>query len=187
MVKVCKLKWNMRAAKAQVSIRETESILGFESVKTHNICFLKTMGCLHVNQTKCFMMMIASFMDLHSIHNLCLQGIHCQCLHCPIFHKKLLLSTWYTTEKSHGLHNIKVDILNLSYHHPRQFLWAFRTRWWVSKTVLMVYSKRITICCLKDKITSFHFVSIFCKSLINFLSVKFFLNRSHYSKRLGKS
>ena len=30
--------------------------------------FSKTIGSLHVNQTKCFMMMIASFMDLHSIH-----------------------------------------------------------------------------------------------------------------------
>ena len=63
------------------------SLLGFESAKTHNIGFLKTMGCLHVNQTKCFMMIFASFMDLHSIHNLCLHGIINPCLHCRFIHK----------------------------------------------------------------------------------------------------
>ena len=31
-------------------------------------------------------------------------------------------------EKCHGLHDIQVDILKLVYHHPRRFLWAFRTR-----------------------------------------------------------
>ena len=31
--------------------------------------------------------MIASFMDLHSIHNLCLHSIHNLCLHCRIVHK----------------------------------------------------------------------------------------------------
>ena len=31
--------------------------------------------------------MIASFLDLHSIHNLCLHGIHNPCLHCRIVHK----------------------------------------------------------------------------------------------------
>ena len=45
------------------------------------------MGCLHVNQTKCFMMMKASFMDLHSIHSLCLHSIHSPCLHCRIINK----------------------------------------------------------------------------------------------------
>ena len=42
--------------------------------------------------------------------------------------QKLLVSTRYTTENSRGLHDIKVDILKLAYHHPRRFLWAFRTR-----------------------------------------------------------
>ena len=38
--------------------------------------------------------------------------------------QKLLVSTRYTTENSHGLHDIKVGILNLAYHHPRRFLWS---------------------------------------------------------------
>ena len=56
------------------------------------------------------MVMMASFMDLHGIQSLC--------LHCRIIHKKLLVSTRYTAEKSHGLHNIKFEILKLEYHHP---------------------------------------------------------------------
>ena len=35
--------------------------------------------------------------------------------------QKLLVSTRYTPEKSHGLHNIKANILKLVYHHPRWF------------------------------------------------------------------
>ena len=45
------------------------------------------MGCLHVNQTKCFMMMIASFMDLHSNHTLCLHGIHTRVYTVALFTK----------------------------------------------------------------------------------------------------
>ena len=60
-------------------------ILFFKSVKTHNIGFLKTIGCL--NQTKCFMMMIATVMDLHGIHNLCMHSVHNPYLHCLIIHK----------------------------------------------------------------------------------------------------
>ena len=65
MVKVCKLKWNMHAAKTQISMRGNRFYFGLNPPR-HNIGLLKTMGCLHVNQTKRFM--IASFMDLHSIH-----------------------------------------------------------------------------------------------------------------------
>ena len=63
--------------------------------------------------------------------------------------QKVLVSTRYTTEKSHGLHDIKADILKLAFHHPRRFLWAFRTRGWVSRTGLMVYSKGIAIFAVK--------------------------------------
>ena len=31
------------------------------------------------------------------------------------------MSTRYTTEKSHGLHDIKADISKLAYHHPDGF------------------------------------------------------------------
>ena len=60
-------------------------------------------------------MIMASFMDLHGIHNLC--------LHYRIIQK----TARYTTEKSHGLHDIKTDILKLAYHHPRRFICAFRS------------------------------------------------------------
>ena len=78
------------------------SLLGFKSAKSHTIDFLKTMGCL--NKTKCFMMMIASFMDLHGIHKPVSTLSHNS--------HKLLVSTRYTTEKSHSLHDIKADIFN---------------------------------------------------------------------------
>ena len=63
--------------------------------------------------------------------------------------QKLLVSTLYTSEKSRGLHDIKADILKLVYHHPRMFVWAFRTRGRVSRTGLMVYSKIIAIFAVK--------------------------------------
>ena len=63
--------------------------------------------------------------------------------------QKLLVSTRYTHKKSCGLHDIKVDILKLVYHHPRMFVWAFRTRGWLSRTGLMVYSKIIAIFAVK--------------------------------------
>ena len=62
--------------------------------------------------------------------------------------QKLLVSTRYTTENSYGLHDIKVDILKLADHHPRRFLWAFRTRGRVLRT--MAYSKRIAIIAVKQ-------------------------------------
>ena len=46
------------------------------------------------------MMMIASFMDLHGIHKSLSTLSHNT--------QKLLVFTRYTTEKSHGLHDIKV-------------------------------------------------------------------------------
>ena len=68
-------------------------------------------------------------MDLHCINKLCLLST---LYHQPLStlshnSQKLLLSTRYTTGKSHGLHDIKADILKLAYHHPRRFLWAFKT------------------------------------------------------------
>ena len=116
MVKVQKLKWNMHAAKAQISMRGNHVYKGFESAKSHNSGFLNTIGCL--NQTKCFMMMISSFMYLHGIHKPMSTRYPYPYLH---YHnsQKMFLSTQYTTEKSHGLHDIKADILKLTYHHPR--------------------------------------------------------------------
>ena len=63
--------------------------------------------------------------------------------------QKLLVSTRYTPKNSRGLHDIKADILKLVYHPPRMFVWAFRTRGWVSRTWLIVYSKRIAIFAVK--------------------------------------
>ena len=91
----------------------------------------------------------------------------------PIPHnpQKLNLPTRYTTEKSHGLHDIKTDISKLAYHHPRRvFFLAFRTRGWVSGTGLMVYSKRIAIFAVKktnwsENRSGLRLVSTFCKSL----------------------
>ena len=69
MAKGRKLKWNMRAVNAEISMRGNRvSLRSLMSM----LGFLNRMGSL--NQTKCFMMMMASFMDLHCIHNLCLQG-----------------------------------------------------------------------------------------------------------------
>ena len=50
------------------------------------------------------------------------------------------MSTRYTPENSHGLHDIKADILKFEYHHSGMFVSTFRTRGWVSSTGLMVYS-----------------------------------------------
>ena len=50
MAKVRKLKWNMRAVKAQISMKGADS---------DDSGFLNTMGSL--NQIRCFMMMMASF------------------------------------------------------------------------------------------------------------------------------
>ena len=63
--------------------------------------------------------------------------------------QKLRVSTRYTVEKSHGLHDIKADIFKVEYHHPRRFLWVFRTKWYISRTVTMVYSKEIAIFAVK--------------------------------------
>ena len=84
--------------------------------------------------------------------------------------QKRILPTRYTTEKSHGLHDIKTDISKLAYHHPRRFLWAFRPRGWVSGTGLMVNSKRIAIFAVKktkwsENQSGLRLVSTFCKSL----------------------
>ena len=53
MAKARKLKSNLRAAKAQISMRSNQ-VLGFVSVEFDDIVFLNTMRSL--NQTKCFMM-----------------------------------------------------------------------------------------------------------------------------------
>ena len=50
----------------------------------------------------------------------------------------------YVKKKQHGLHDIQTDILKLVYHHPRRFLWAFRTRGWISRTGLAVYIEDLT-------------------------------------------
>ena len=55
------------------------SLLWFPSAASDDIGFLNTRGSLY--QTKNFMMM-ASFMDLHLLQNLC--------LHCCIIHKNYL-------------------------------------------------------------------------------------------------
>ena len=49
------------------------------------------------------MVMMVSFMNLHGIHKPMSTLSHNS--------HKLLVSTRYTTEKSHGLHDIKTDIL----------------------------------------------------------------------------
>ena len=85
-------------------------------------------------------MMMASFMDPRYPKNLPTLSHNSQ---------KLLVSTRYTTENSHGLHDIKDIILKLTYHHPRRFLWDFSTRGLVSRTGIMVYSKRIAISAVK--------------------------------------
>ena len=65
MAKVSKLKWNMHAAKAQISMRGNRVYKGLHSPIMTMLAFFNTIGSL--NQTKCWMVMMASFMDLHGI------------------------------------------------------------------------------------------------------------------------
>ena len=76
MAKVRKLKCNVRTGKVQ----RKPSLLGFAFVDSYDTGFLNTMGS--INPTKCFIMMMANFMDL--------QGIRNMCLHCRIIHKDYL-------------------------------------------------------------------------------------------------
>ena len=104
--------------------------------------------------------------------------------------EQLRMSTRYTTENSHGLHDIKVDILKLTYHHPRRFLWAFRTRGYVSRTGLMVYSKKSRYLLLNrqiDKKIGWISASFPLSASQSLLSVKILLDRSNCAKRIGKS
>ena len=83
MAKVCKLKRYMRAAKTQISIRGNRVYKGLHSPIMKILAFfLQSFTKISFNQTKYFMVMMASFMDLHGIQNLC--------LHCPIIHKSCL-------------------------------------------------------------------------------------------------
>ena len=60
-------------------------------------------------------MTIVSFMDLHGIHNVTVSTLSHNS-------QNLFVSTRYTAEKHHYLHDIKADILEPAYHHPRRFL-----------------------------------------------------------------
>ena len=148
------------------------------------------MGCLHVNQTKCFMMMIANFMDLHSIHNLCLHNILSLCLHCHIIHKNCfclhdtpreramvyMISRpifWFShitiKDSFSGLSGLEGEFQGLHL-------------WHIVKELKYLLLKR-----QKNKKTGWVSTSFPLSASHSFLSVKFLLNRSNYAKRIWKS
>ena len=101
--------------------------------------------------------------------------------------QKLLVSTQYTLEKSHDLLNIQADILKLVYHHPRRFLWAFRTLKVNFKESAYGISKKLRYLLLKRQETGPVSSSFPLSACHSFLSVKFLLIRSNCAKGIGKS
>ena len=100
---------------------------------------------------------------------------------------KLLVSTRYTTENSHGLHDIKVNILKLAYHHPRRFSGLLGLEgefqglglWYIVKESRFLLLNR-----QNDKKISWISASFSANHSI--LSATFLLNRSNCTKRIGK-
>ena len=101
------------------------------------------------------------------------------------------MSTRYTTEKSHGLHDIKTDILNLAYHHPSGVFSGLSgldgefqglDLWYIVKESQYLLLKR-----QNDKKTGRVSNSFQLPASRSFLSVKFLLNISNCAKRMGKS
>ena len=148
------------------------------------------MGCLHVNQTKYFMMMIASFMDLHSIHNLCLHSIHNPCLHCRIIHKNCFCL--HDTPRKRAMvytisrlifcisHIIIQDAFSGLSGLEGEFQGLYL--WYIVKESQYLLLKR-----QNDKKIDLVSTSIQLSTSHSFLSVRFLLNRSNYAKRIEKS
>ena len=90
--------------------------------------------------------------------------------------QKLLVSTRYTPENSRRLHDIKVDILKLKYHHPRMFVWVSGLEgeflglglWYIVKELRYLLFKRHN-----DKKTGQVTASFSLSSNHSLLSVKF--------------
>ena len=148
------------------------------------------MGCIHVNQTKCFIMIFASFMGLHSIHNLCLYGIHNPCLHCRIIHKNCFC-LHDTPLKRAMVYTISRPIFCISYiivqdafsglsglegEFQGLYLWYIAIE---SQNLLLKRqnSRKPALVSTSFQLSASH----------SFLSVKFLLNRSNCAKRIGKS
>ena len=148
------------------------------------------MGCLHVNQTKCFMMIFASFKDLHTIHNLCLHGIHNPCLHSRIIHKNCFClhdtpgkrAVVYTISRPIFciLHIIIQDgfsgLSGLKGEFQGLYLWY-----------IVKESQNLLLNRQNNKKTALVPTSFQLSASHSFLSVKFLLNRSNCAKRIGKS
>ena len=148
------------------------------------------MGCLHVNQTKCFMMIFASFKDLHSIHNLCLHGIHNPCLHGRIIHKNCFClhdtpgkrAVVYTISRPILciLHIIIQDGFSGLSGLKGEFQGLYL--WYIVKESQNLLLKR-----QNNKKTALVSTSFQLSASHSFLSVKFLLNRLNCAKRIGKS
>ena len=86
-------------------------------IDSDDIGFLNTAGSL--KHAKCFMVINFFYESTRYPKPVSTQSHYSQ---------KLLVSTRYTPENSRGLHDINDNILKLEYHHPRMFVWAFRTK-----------------------------------------------------------
>ena len=101
--------------------------------------------------------------------------------------QKLLVSTRNTTENSHGLHDIKVDIFKLAYHHTKRFSVLSGLEgefqglglWYIVKEsrYLLLYRQN-------DKKIAWISASFQFSASHLLLSVKVLLNRSNYVKRI---
>ena len=143
------------------------------------------MGGLHVSQTQCFMMMIASFINLQSIHNLCLHGIHNLCLHHRIIHKNCFC-LHDTPRKRAMVYMISRPIFWISHIITQDgFSWLAGLEgefqalllWYTvkeSQYLLLQRQNNMEICRVS---TSFQL-----SASHSFLSVKFLLNRSNCAK-----
>ena len=174
MAKVCKLKWNLRAAKTQISMRGNRVYWGL-----HPQSLTSTMSSL--NQTKCFMMM-ANFMDLHGNLKLC--------LHCRIIHKNCLClhdtprktAMVYTISRSiFGNSHIIIqddfsELSGLEDEFQGLGLWYIVKE---SRYLLLSRQNDKTIGCIS--------ASFPLSTSHSLLSVNILLNRSNYAKRIGKS
>ena len=145
------------------------------------------MGCLHVNQTKCFMMIFASVMDLRSINNLCLHGIHNPCLHCRIIHKNCFC-LHDTPRKRAMVYTISRPIFCISHiiiHDGFSGLTGLEDEfqglylWYIVKESQNWQLKR-----QNNKKTALVSISFQLSASHSFLSVKFLLNRPNCAKRI---
>ena len=134
--------------------------------------------------------MIASFMDLHSIHNLCLHGIHNPCLHCCIIHKNCFC-LHDTPRKRAMVYTISRPIFQLSHIIIRDSFSGLSglegefqglDLWYIVKELHYLLLKR-----QNNKKTGRVSTSFQLSASNSFLSVKFLLNRSNCTKKIGKS